>query len=188
MEKRSFDYADRRRAAFSSYTFELDEDRPPAGARVSSPALLHLPPKRIDRRAHRRYPAARGAFALLRARPGIITDINAMTMGDIAFAVLRAQPAKIGQIVNISLGGLVFQYAPDARGSVKPSCLDILLADRRYYLDNLQFELVADIPAAEEFDFESVSTGLISVKFKKLTAEQMRQLKHFLKNHTLPAA
>ncbi len=107
-------------------------------------------------------------------------------MGDIAFAVMRSHPAKIGQIVNISMGGLVFQYAQEAQGSAKPSCLDILLADCRYYLDNLTFEMVADVPSSCEFEFDSVKTGLISVKFKNLTAVQKKQLTHFLKNHTQP--
>ena len=184
MEKSNFVYADGRRENFPSYAFELDEYRKPAGGKVSSPALLRLSKKRTDRRGHRRYPAVRGAFALLRSRPVIITDINEMTMGDIAFAVLRSHPAKLGQIVNISMGGLLFQYAQETQGAVNPSCLDILLADCRYYLDNIQFELVADVSSTDEFSFDSIRTGLISVKFKNLTAEQMRKLKQFLKNHT----
>ena len=106
-----------------------------------------------------------------------------MTMGDIAFAVMRCAPAKMGQIVNISMGGLVFQYAQEAQGSAKPSCLDILLADCRYYLDNLNFEMIVDVPAPDESEFDSVKTGLIAVKFKNLTVTQKQQLNHFLKNH-----
>jgi len=184
MEKSNFVYADGRREAFPSYAFELDEYPRPASSKVSSPTILHLPRKRVDRRVHKRYPAAQGAFALLRSRPGITADINKMTMGDIAFAVLRSHPAKIGQIVNISMGGLVFQYAQAAQGPDDPRCLDILLADCHYYLDNLQFELVADVASPAEFDFDTVSTGLISVKFKNLTAEQTKQLRHFLEKHT----
>ena len=184
MEKNNFIYVDRRSGALPAYAFDLDYDQP-AGARpVSPPTILHIPRKRADRRIHRRYRASKGAFALLRSRKAILTDIQKMNMGDIAFAVMRSQPAKIGQIVNISMGGLVFQYAQEAQGSAKPSCLDILLADCRYYLDGLDFEMVADIPSPDDTDFDSVKTGLISVKFKNLNARQKRQLRHFLKNHT----
>jgi len=186
MEKNNFIYANGRQGAFPSYAFKLDYKQTPEKIKVSSPAVLHISKKRTDRRLYRRYPAAQGAFALLRSESAIITDIHKMTMGDIAFAVMRSNPAKIGQIVNISRGGLVFQYAQEAQGSAKPSCLDILLADCRYYLDNLYFEMVTDVPSPDEFEFDSVKTGLISVKFKTLTAVQKKQLTHFLKNHTLP--
>ncbi len=186
MEKNNVEYANGRPGAFPSYAFKLDYKQMPEKIKVSSPAVLHISKKRTDRRLYRRYPAARGAFALLRSASAIITDIHKMTMGDIAFAVMRSKPAKIGQIVNISMGGLMFQYAPEAQGSAKPGCLDILLVDCRYYLDNLNFEMVADVPSPYEFEFDSMKTGLISVKFKNLTAVQKKQLTHFLKNHTQP--
>jgi len=184
MEKSNYSYAEGRYGAFPSYAFKLDNHGKPKTVKVPSPAVLHISGKRTDRRSYRRYPAASGAFALLRSQTQIITDINSMSMGDIAFAVMRSNPAKMGQIVNISMGGLVFQYALDAQGSVKPSCLDILLADCRYYLDSLKFELVDDVSAPGEFEFDSVRTGLISLKFKDLTARQKKQLSHFLKHHT----
>jgi hypothetical protein len=184
MEKSNPLYTEERRGAFPSYAFKLDYGQKPEKRTVSSPAVLHISKKRMDRRNHRRYQAAQGAFALLRASARIITDIHNMSMGDIAFAVMRSNPAKMGQIVNISMGGLVFQYAQDAQGSTEPRCLDILLADCRYYLDNLKFELVADVSSPGEFDFDSVKTGLISVKFKNLTVQQRKQLNHFLKHHT----
>ena len=184
MEKSNFSYMEGRQGTFPSYAFKLDYRRKPKTVKVPSPAVLHISKKRSDRRSYQRYPAAEGAFALLRSQTQIITDINSMSMGDIAFAVMRSNPAKMGQIVNISMGGLVFQYALDAQGSVKPSCLDILLADCRYYLDSLDFELIADVSSPGEFEFESVRTGLISVKFKDLTAHQKMQLSHFLKHHT----
>ena len=188
MEKSNLSYLEGRQGAFPSYTFKLDDRRKPETARASSPAVLHISKKRTDRRNYRRYPAAKGAFALLRSQTQVITDINSMSMGDIAFAVMRSNPAKMGQIVNISMGGLVFQYALDAQGSIKPSCLDILLADCRYYLDSLNFELVADVSSPGEFEFDSVRTGLISLKFKDLTANQKMQLSHFLKHHTCTAS
>ena len=184
MEKNNFIYANGRPGTFPPYAFKLDYKKTPEKRKVSSPAVLHISRKRTDRRIYRRYPAARGAFALLRSDAAIIGNIHKMTMGDIAFAVMRSNPAKIGQIVNISMGGLVFQYAQEAQGSAKPSCLDILLADCRYYLDSLKFEMVADVPSPGEFEFNSVKTGLLSVKFKDLTVFQKKQLNHFLKNHT----
>lgn len=184
MEKSNFSYTEGHKGAFPSYAIKLGYGRNPETVKVPTPAVLHISSKRTDRRIYRRYPAAKGAFALLRSRAQIITDINNLSMGDIAFAVMRSNPAKMGQIVNISMGGLVFQYALDAQGSVKPSCLDILLADCRYYLDSLNFEMVADVSSPGEFEFETVRTGLISVKFKDLTARQKRQLSHFLKHHT----
>lgn len=187
MEKSNFSYTEGRQGAFPSYAIKYGYSRNPETVKVPSPAVLHISRKRTDRRIYRRYPAAKGAFALLRSQTQIITDINNMSMGDIAFAVMRSNPAKMGQIVNISMGGLVFQYALDVQGSVKPSCLDILLADCRYYLDSLNFEMVADVSSPGEFEFDSVKTGLISVKFKDLTTRQKMQLSHFLKHHTCTA-
>ena len=184
MEKNNFFYASGREGVFPSWAFELDYADKSPKRKAASPAVLHISKKRNDRRIYRRYPAARGAFALLRSRSAIITDIDKMTMGDIAFAVMRSKPARIGQIINISMGGLVFQYAREVQGSAKPRCLDILLADCRYYLDGLHFEMVTDVPSPGEFEFDSVKTGLISVKFKDLTVLQKKQLNHFLKNHT----
>jgi len=184
MEKNNFIYANGRPGTFPPYAFKLDYKKTPEKRKVSSPTVLHISKKRDDRRIYRRYPAASGAFALLRSEAAIITNIHKMTMGDIAFAVMRSNPAKSGQIVNISMGGLMFQYAQEAQGSAKPSCLDILLADCRYYLDSLKFEMVADVPSPGEFEFNSVKTGLLSVKFKDLTVFQKKQLNHFLKNHT----
>jgi len=184
MEKSNFSYAKGRQGAFPSYAIKLGYGRSPETVKVPTPSVLHISGKRTDRRIYRRYPAAKGAFALLRSQAQIISDINNMSMGDIAFAVMRSNPAKMGQIVNISMGGLVFQYALAAQGSVKPSCLDILLADCRYYLDSLNFEMVADVSSPGESEFDTVRTGLISVKFKNMTAHQKRQLSHFLKHHT----
>ncbi|MCP3953738.1 MAG: hypothetical protein GY697_16190 [Desulfobacterales bacterium] len=184
MGKNNFVYADGGPGAFPSYAFKLDYMQTPAKRKVSPPTVLHISKKRTDRRIHGRYPAARGAFALLRSEAAIMTDIDKMTMGDIAFAVMRSKPAKFGQIVNISMGGLVFQYAQDTQGPARPSYMDILLADCRYYLDSIDFEIVADVPSPDEFEFDSVKTGLISVKFKNLTAAQKKQLNYFLKNYT----
>jgi len=184
MEKSNLFYAARRQRAFPSYAFDLDYTGKPERSKVSPPAVLHISKRRKDRRLHQRYAAAKGAFALLRSKSSIISDINKMNMGDIAFAVMRSNPAKIGQIINMSMGGLVFQYVQEMQGSAKPSCLDILLADCRFYLDSLRFDLIADISSPGEFEFESVKTGLISVRFKSLTAQQKKQLNHFIKNHT----
>jgi len=184
MEKNNLIYTSGKQGTFPPYALKIDYKKTPEKRKVSSPKVLHIARKRTDRRVYRRYPAACGAFALLRSEAVIITDIHKMTMGDIAFAVMRSKPAKIGQIVNISMGGLVFQYAQEVQGCAKPSCLDILLADCRYYLHNLNYEMVADVPSPGEFEFNSEKTGLVSVKFKDLTAFQKKQLNYFLKNHT----
>jgi len=184
MEKNNLFYADGRQGAFPSYAFDLDYTGRPGRGKVSTPAVLHISKRRTDRRIHRRYAAAEGAFALLRSKSSIISNISKMNLGDIAFAVMRSNPAKIGQIINMSMGGLVFQYVQEAQGSAKPSCLDILLADCRFYLDSLRFDLVADVSSPGEFEFDSVKTGLLSVRFKGLTAQQKKKLNHFIKNHT----
>jgi hypothetical protein len=184
MEKSNVFYVDRKQGAFPSYAFDLDFTRKPERRKIPPPAVLHISKKRKDRRFHRRYTAVKGAFALLRSKSSIISDISKMNMGDIAFAVMRSSPAKIGQIINISMGGLVFQYAQEAQGSAKPSHLDILLADDRFYLDGLKFKRVTDVSFPGEYEFDSVKTRLISVKFKNLTAQQKKQLNRFLSDFT----
>jgi hypothetical protein len=186
MEKNNVFYADKRQGAFFPYAFGADYKRKPQRRQTPHPAVLHISKKKRDRRGYKRYPAAQGAFALLRSQPAGMDDIHSMTLGDIAFAVMRSNPAKIGQIINISMGGLVFQYAREAQGAAKPSCLAILLADCRYYLDGIKFEMVADVSSPGEFEFDSIKTRLISVKFKDLTVLQKNQIDRFLKHHTHP--
>jgi hypothetical protein len=186
MENNNVFYANGRQGAFPSFAFKIDHKQKPERRKTASPAVLHISKKKRDRRIHRRYPAAPGAFALLRSQPASIGDIHNMTMGGIAFAVMRSNPAKIGQIINISMGGLVFHYAQDAQGTGKASCLDILLADCRYYLDSLNFEMIADVSSPGEFEFDSIKTRLVSVRFKDLTVLQKKQIDHFLKHHTHP--
>jgi len=184
MEKSNLFYVDERRGALPAYAFDLDHTGEPQRSKGARPVVLHISRKRKDRRVNRRFIATQGAFAVLRSKSSIVSDISKMNMGDIAFAVMRLNPAKLGQIMNISRGGLVFQYAQAAQGSEKPSRLDILLADCRFYLDGLQFEMVTDVSSPSEYEFDSVKTRQVAVKFKNLTAKHRKRLNHFLRNHT----
>ncbi len=190
MEKRNIRQAKENQGTFPAYAFDLDDTRRSLKRTLQTPAVLHVSRNRTagkhaDRRGHQRYAAANGAFALVRSAAAAISGINKMNIGEIAFAVMRLNPDRLGQIINVSMGGLLFQYTQATRTAGKPSRLDILLADRRFYLDSLKFEMVTDDACPAECGFDSVKTRLFSVRFKDLTAQQKQQLNHFLQNYTL---
>lgn len=105
---------------------------------------------------------------------------------DNAFAVFQPEPVKLVPIVDIGLGGLgigVNGINTGAEWLNKGSCLEILVDDCSFYLDNLGYELLPkfrSVPHNADSPFQKI----YGLKFIDLEPGQQYQLKSFIRNHT----
>jgi hypothetical protein len=105
-------------------------------------------------------------------------------MGEIACAVYRSKPAKFGRINNISMDGLSFDYIPGREQSSPLLVLDILLADRGFYLANLTFKSISDVKVAADFSMDSIKMRRHHVQFKRPTPAQIRKIQYFIQHYS----
>jgi hypothetical protein len=147
------------------------------------PAGGHQRAAANDRRKSRRCAPVPGAMALLRPVDARVPDIAQMHMGAIAMAVLKTNPTRMGRIKDISMTGLAFFYADSRACSGQPCRLDILLAEKGFYLKDIDYQVITDRPPTED-DFATRDIGQLSVCFNNLDARQRRHLSHFLAAHT----
>jgi c-di-GMP-binding flagellar brake protein YcgR len=105
-------------------------------------------------------------------------------MGAIGLAVLKAKPAKLGRIKNISMTGLAFCYADSMACSGQPCRLDILLAEKRFYLKNIEYSVISDIRRIDERSCDANPVGQLSVCFHNLNPRQHQQLHQFITTFT----
>ena len=140
--------------------------------------------KRRDRRAHRRFRVNKKAFALI--RPDSVSQIRVAdrSMGEIACAVYRSKPAKFGRINNISMDGLSFDYIPGREQSSPPLVLDILLANRGFYLTNLRFKSISDDIVAADFSMDPIKMRRHHVRFERLAPDQIRKIQYLIRHYS----
>ncbi len=115
----------------------------------------------FERRKHKRFKAAQGAYA-----------------------VLGPETSKLGQIKDISMGGLAFKYLADEARPNSAGDLDIVIRQNNYCIKNIPIQTVSDFELARESAFSTVRLRRQGVQFGKLTSDQMSQLEFVLKNHT----
>ena len=103
-----------------------------------------------------------------------------------AFAVFQPEPVKLVPIVDIGLGGLgigVNGINTSAEWLNGSSCLEILIDDCSFYMDNLGYELLPkfrSVPRNAASPFQNI----YGLKFVDLMSIQQYQLKSFIRNHT----
>lgn len=105
---------------------------------------------------------------------------------DNAFAVFGPEPVKLIPIIDISLGGLGIEAnginmgAGGLNGNAK---LEIVIDDGSFYMDNLNYQLLAPY---RNFSGNAVEPfqHIHGVKFLDLMSSQQNQLKYFIRNHT----
>mgnify|MGYP001332713761 CR=1 FL=1 len=103
-----------------------------------------------------------------------------------AFAVFQPEPVKLVPIVDIGLGGLgigVNGINTSAEWLNGSSCLEILIDDCSFYMDNLGYELLPkfrSVPRNAASPFQKI----YGLKFIDLMSSQQYQLKSFIRNHT----
>ena len=148
------------------------------------PDKVHQRAAVADRRLSTRCVPTGAAIALLRPAGAPLPAIDRMNMGGIGMAVLKANPSKIGRIKDISSTGLAFYYVDAAERSVQPSRLDILLAEKGFYLKDIDFSVVSDIRRIDDSDFDSNQIGQLAVSFQRLTPHQKRHLDRFIASFT----
>ncbi len=114
-----------------------------------------------EQRQHKRFQAKNGAFALPKA------SVN-----------------TLGQIVDISQGGLAFKYMAWGEQSNEFSEIDILFAERFFYLQNVPCKIVSDSEIPLRNPFSSIKMRRLSVEFMAMSPKQRSELRHFINNHT----
>jgi len=115
----------------------------------------------FERRKHKRFKAAYGAYA-----------------------VLGPENSKIGQIKNISMGGLAFKYLADEARTNGAGELDIIIRQNNLRLKSIPIQTVSDFELAKENAFSTVRLRQQGVQFGEITSDQTSQLEFILKHHT----
>lgn len=144
------------------------------------PASTHQRVAASDRRRSRRRVPTGNAIALMRSASAGLPRIDRMNMGAIGMAVLKANPAKLGRIKNISMTGLSFYYVDSMVCSGQPCRLDILLAEKRFYLKNIKYSVISDIRCIDDRSCDAIPVGQLSVCFHNLNPRQHQQLRQFI--------
>ena len=102
---------------------------------------------------------------------------------DNAFAVINPDPVKMVPIIDIALGGLGIFVNNEAKWMNDCPKLEIMVADCSFYLNNLPFEIIANLEAFP-WDTSRVLEGRrYSLKFGNLRPVQKSRLKYFMRNY-----
>jgi len=139
----------------------------------------------MERRKQKRFKVKAGAFAVLWLVPANLGRVKAMGAGKAGSAETSREPLVIGQIVNIGRGGLAFRYMDNQEKEAQPYALDIMVAQDRFYLKNVPFEIVNEFRERNEFSLSPIIMKQQCVKFKELNSGQLAELDIFIENHTL---
>jgi hypothetical protein len=103
-----------------------------------------------------------------------------------AFVELRPPDNGMGRLIDISMGGLTFDYVATQRPSVKPTELNIFVANSGFRLSGIPIRSVWDLHT-----YEIPTTPLhrrqCGVEFGHLTSYQKLQIESFIENHTVVA-
>lgn len=105
---------------------------------------------------------------------------------DNAFAVFQPEPVKLVPIVDIGLGGLgigVNGIHTSDEWLNEASCLEILIDDCSFYIDNLAYERLPKFRSVPQ-NAVAPHQNICGLKFVNLMPSQQYQLKFFIRNHT----
>jgi hypothetical protein len=114
-----------------------------------------------ERRKHKRFKVAEGAFA-----------------------VSPSYYNKRGQIKDISRGGLAFQYLGNNELSKSPLEGEIFLTCDDFCLRKIPVKTVLDFEVDTQIPFSSLPTRQSSIQFGKLSHNQKLLLDHFIREYT----
>ena len=136
-----------------------------------------------EQRYHQRFELGEVAFAWIRPGGADPLEIGGKSMGEIACAVFNARPIGLGKIDNISMGGLSFHHVD---GNIQPDqflVLDILSAERGFYLPGIRFRIIADKSIPNDIPGDDIETRQVRLQFIKMEASQKRKLKGLMLDH-----
>jgi hypothetical protein len=140
--------------------------------------------KRGDRRARQRFQVKKDAVVLI--RPVSVKQIRVAdrSMAEIACAIYRSKLTQFGRMNNISMDGLSFDYIAGEKGSSQSLVLDVLLADRGFYLTNLTFKTICDVKVAGDFPMDPIKMRRHHVQFERLSPDQIRKMQYFIQHYS----
>jgi hypothetical protein len=108
---------------------------------------------------------------------------------DNAFAALRSEFKKVGRINDISIKGLSFSYLSELIESgldYDSSQVDIFLSEEDgFYLSHVPCKVISEIPDPKFIGNYMLKMCRCRLNFGKLSKNQLKQLKFFIKNHTI---
>jgi hypothetical protein len=81
------------------------------------------------------------------------------------------------------MDGLLFDYIAGREQSSQPLVLDILLADRGFYLPNLTFKTISDVKVTADSSIDPITMRQYRVRFERLTPDQIRKMQHFIQHY-----
>jgi hypothetical protein len=146
---------------------------------------LMIKTSKSDRRQYRRYLVKKRIFAVVRSENHQLRRIDRMSKGEIAFAVFKSNPPRMGEIIEISRGGLSFSYIENKADLSDFSEMDILFVDEDFHLTHLPFKPVEDTEIVDSKRIRTLQMKRQTVKFKKLSTRQKKQLEYILDNFTI---
>jgi hypothetical protein len=103
---------------------------------------------------------------------------------DNAFAVINPEPVKLVPVLDIAMGGLGIYVDEGVRWMHDSQKLELMLADCSFYLDNLPFEIIANIRAFSGDTSNIMDGRRYSLKFGNLRPTQKARLKYFIRTYT----
>lgn len=138
---------------------------------------------RIGHRCHRRFQLNGIAFAMIRPVSTEPLKISGKSMGGIGCAVYNARLSKLGKIDNISMGGLMFHYISSQSQSSQSAVLDILFAERGFYLAGMPYKTISDVAIPGDVPGDPIEMRLVRLQFQQLNRDQFLKLRDFIFNH-----
>jgi hypothetical protein len=100
------------------------------------------------------------------------------------FAQLVPDCGKLGQIKDISLLGLSFNYVKEDQCISEPSKLRIIVSGSGLFLGDISIETITDSEIEGGFSLSALKLHRTGLKFSNLSAEQEKQLRRFIREHT----
>lgn len=98
------------------------------------------------------------------------------------FVVLRPDYTMLGQVTDIGRGGLSFRYMAGTGSWDESRIMDIFVVGHDYYLDDVPFETVWDLPVAPGVPWKAGTLRRRGVRFGDLTFFQESQLGQLMEN------
>jgi hypothetical protein len=77
----------------------------------------------------------------------------------------------------------LFDYIAGRERPGRSLVMDILLADRGFYLPNLTFKTISDVKVAADFSIDPIKMRQHRVRFERLTPDQIRKMQHFIQHY-----
>ena len=98
------------------------------------------------------------------------------------FVVFRPHYTMLGQVTDIGQGGLAFRYMAGTGSWDESKIMDIFVVGREFYLDDVPFETVWDLPVAPGVPWKPGTLRRRGVRFGNLTFFQETQLGQLMEN------